>query len=77
MNPFLKLREIRQQNHLTCQQVADQVGITRQYYWYLENGYRNLSYDLACKIASVFKTTPDYIFWPDKLTQCLHTEENN
>lgn len=57
-----KLKEIREKNNLTYQQVAELIGITKPYYWQIENGKRGLSYELAVKIAAVYKTTPDDIF---------------
>ena len=63
-----KLKQIRTQKGLTYQQVADQVGISKEYYWMLENGKRRLSYELAVKIASVFGKSPDDIFLNNELT---------
>lgn len=57
----------------TLQQVADEVGVSKPYYWQIENGKRGLSYELAVKIASVFNTTPDEIFLPDELTKEEHS----
>lgn len=65
-----KLREFRLNEGLTFQQVADKVGISKEYYWMIENGKRRLSYELSVKIAKVFKTNPDEIFLSSKLTQC-------
>ena len=61
------------QKGLTYQQVAEQVGISKEYYWMLENGKRRLSYELAVKIASVFGKSPDDIFLHNELT----TSEQN
>ena len=61
------------QKGLTYQQVAEQVGISKEYYWMLENGKRRLSYELAVKIASVFGKSPDDIFLHNELT----TSERN
>ncbi|NEY80761.1 helix-turn-helix transcriptional regulator [Bacillus sp. 3H-10] len=63
-----KLKKFRTNEGLTCQQVANCVGISKQYYWMLENGRRRLNYDLAVKIAKVFKTNPDHIFLNNGLT---------
>lgn len=54
---------------MTFQQVAKQAGITKEYYWQIENGKRGLSYELAVKIASVFHKRPDEIFLQDELTK--------
>jgi len=64
-----KLKEMRTKEVLTCQEVADQVNISKEYYWMIENGKRRLTYELAVKIASVFKSSPDYIFLDNELTR--------
>lgn len=60
--PLNKLRAVRNASGYTCQQVADEVGITKEYYWMIENGKRRLSYEMSMKIAAVFKLKPDDIF---------------
>jgi putative transcriptional regulator len=69
-----KLKTMRKSEGLTCQQVADLVGISKEYYWMIENGKRRLTYELAVKIAKVFKTSPDNIFLDNQLTK---SEQNN
>ncbi|QAS52840.1 helix-turn-helix transcriptional regulator [Halobacillus litoralis] len=64
-----KLKEIRTNEKMTYQQVADQVKISKEYYWMIENGKRRLTYELAVKIAKVFKSSPDYIFLDSELTR--------
>lgn len=64
-----KLQQLRKDNQLTCQQMADQTGLSKEYYWMLENGKRNLSYPNAVKIARVFKKEPDDIFLSSELTK--------
>ena len=64
-----KLKKMRESKGLTYQQVADEVGITKEYYWMIENGKRGLTYPLAVKIAAVFKSSPDYIFLDNELTR--------
>lgn len=63
-----KLKEIREKNKLTYQEVADIVDISKEYYWMLENGKRKLSYENAVKIAKVFNKKPDDIFLDSELT---------
>ena len=63
------LKNIRIQYGMTFQQVAEKVGITKEYYWQIENGKRKLSYELAVKISSVFNKKPDEIFLYDELTK--------
>lgn len=59
------LRLLRKKSGYTYQQMANKVGITKAYYWQIENGKRGLSYDQAVRIASVFSKTPDEVFLPD------------
>lgn len=64
-----RLKSTRLNHKMTYKQVADEVGITKEYYWQIENGKRRLSYGLAVKIAKVFGKTPDDIFLPSELTK--------
>jgi len=57
-----KLQLTRLDSNLTYQEVADAIGVSKPYYWQIENGKRGLSYDLAVKIAGVFDKKPDDIF---------------
>lgn len=41
--------------------VAKMLGITPQYYYDIEKGERNLSSELASKLADIFHTTTDYL----------------
>jgi len=71
-----KLKVMREDANLTYQEVADKVGISKEYYWMIENGKRKLSYPNAVKIANVFKRKPDDIFLNSKLTTGEHDNSN-
>jgi len=60
-----RLKEIRMKNSLTSKNMADMLGISKPFYSQIENGRRRLSYDMAVKIASIFKMKPDEIFYED------------
>lgn len=60
-----KLKKNRINENLTCQQVADRAGISKEHYWFIENGKRGLTYDMAARIAKVFNKKPDDIFFED------------
>lgn len=60
-----KLQEYRIKNNYSCQFMADKLNISKSFYWQIENGKRRLSYLTAFKIASIFKTKPDEIFYDD------------
>lgn len=62
------LKDIRDNHHFTMEQMSKKIGISKSYYSMLEKGERNLSYDLAVKIASVFNKKPDDIFLQSKST---------
>lgn len=71
-----KLKHIREQSGKNYQEVADEIGVSKPYYWQIENGKRRLSYELAVKIASVFGKKPDEIFLLDELTKEKQSTEN-
>lgn len=66
---LVKLKSLRESNGMTYQQVANGAGLTKEHYWMIENGKRNLSYQNAVKIASVFNKEPDDIFLQSELTK--------
>ena len=57
-----KLKELRLQHNLTVKDIAKLIGISPTYYWQIENKDRRLYYELAIKIANIFKLKPDDIF---------------
>jgi len=57
-----KLKELRLQHNLTVKDIAKLIGISPTYYWQIENKDRRLYYELAVKIANIFKLKPDDIF---------------
>lgn len=67
-----KLKYIRESANMTYKEVADSAGLTKEHYWMIENGKRNLSYQNAVKIALVFNKEPDDIFLPNELTKTEH-----
>ncbi len=67
-NPELdnnKLRNIRMRYNLTCEDMANILGISKTYYFQLENQRRRLYYHLAVRIARIFNKRPDDIFYDD------------
>ena len=71
---YKKLREMRIKNKYTTQAMAELLGISKSFYSQIETGSRKLSYNMAIRIASVFKRRPDYIFYEDSIS--LDNEEN-
>ena len=43
--------------------MADILKISKTYYWQLENNKRRMSYEMAVKIADIFKLKPDDLFY--------------
>ncbi len=62
----LKLEELRLKNNYTHLDMANFLGISKAYYWQLENGNRNLYYHVAIKIAKIFNLKPDDIFYDEE-----------
>ena len=60
-----KLAEIRKENKLSNQYMADQLHISKPFYWQIEHGQRRLSYDMAFRIARIFDLKPDDIFYEE------------
>ncbi len=62
-NVNFKLQNLRKSLGLSYETVAKEVGICKAYYWQIENGNRRVYYDLALRIARVFKLKPDDLFY--------------
>ena len=62
---YLKLKNLRLEHKYTTAFMADALGISKPFYWQIENGKRRLSYEAALNIAKIFKTKPDNIFYED------------
>lgn len=60
-----KLKETRNKHKLTHQTMADTLKISKAFYWQIENNKRRLSYDMAIKIANIFKMRPDELFYDE------------
>ena len=60
-----KLKQIRLKNKFTYQSMADCLGISKVFYWQLENDKRRITYDMAYKIAQILQTKPDDLFYED------------
>ena len=58
-----KLRELRLQNHYTYKDMSKRTGLSLSFYWQIENGKRNLTYENAKNIAKIFNLKPDDVFY--------------
>lgn len=68
---YTKLRKLRNSHGYSCSYMGSKLNITGAYYSQIETGARNLSYNLACKIAAIFKMHPDEIFYDDHMENRL------
>lgn len=57
-----RIKELRDANGLTQEELARKVGVSRQTIISLENGRYNPSIELAFKISRIFKKTIEGIF---------------
>ena len=60
---YLKLKELRKQKKYTTNDMAEKLGISKPFYCQIENQKRRLSYEMAVKIAAIFKKKPYAIFY--------------
>ena len=60
---YLKLKELRKQKKYTTNDMAEKLEISKPFYCQIENQKRRLSYEMAVKIAAIFKKKPDAIFY--------------
>lgn len=58
---FKKLYDLRTDNDLTQQQVADYLMCNRQVYARYERGLREIPVSMLIKLADLYKTSVDYI----------------
>jgi len=60
-----KLKKLREESGLSRRQMSELLGISRTFYWQLENKKRRISYRTAFEIAHIFGIKPDDIFYDD------------
>ncbi|MFA5407941.1 MAG: helix-turn-helix transcriptional regulator [Bacilli bacterium] len=59
------LRNLRLSERYTHQDMADQLNISKAFYWQIENRKRTLTYKMAVRIAAIFNRKPDEIFYDE------------
>jgi len=59
MNELLgsRIKALRSAKHLTQEQVADQIGVSRQKYARIESGVNNITLEILSQIAKVLDVT--------------------
>ena len=61
-----RIKELREKNHLTQQQLAEKVGVRRETIVFLEMGKYNPSLKLAWQIAQLFQCPIEEVFLFDE-----------
>lgn len=64
-NFYVNLKEQREKNNISYEEMAKKLGISKCFYWQIEHKKRRLYYEMAKKIAKVFKLKPDDLFLED------------
>ena len=52
-----KIKQLREDQNLTLEQLADMVGTDRQHIWNIEAGRKNITLDYLDKIAEALKVS--------------------
>lgn len=58
---YPRIRNLREDNDLTQQQIADMLYINRRTYAAYENGINSMTLETLCKIADIFHTSVDWL----------------
>ena len=70
------LRQLREGSNLTVEDIAGMLGISKSYYYKIENGDRNPTINLARDISDLFGKNINYIFFNETLdktsNECIH-----
>lgn len=59
------LKALRISNGFTYQDMANQLCISKAFYWQIENKKRNLTYKMSVRISDIFSKKPDEIFYEE------------
>lgn len=60
-NYYLRLRDLREDNDLSQQQVAEYLGMKQPQYSRYERGMRDIPTDVLILLAQLYHTSTDYI----------------
>ena len=58
---YPRIRNLREDNDLTQQQIADMLYINRRTYAAYENGINSMTPETLCKIADIYHTSADWL----------------
>ncbi len=57
----MRIKDLREDNNLTQQQVADYLNIRQNTYSQYETGARQIPIDILIALAALYKTSTDYL----------------
>ena len=67
---------MRLKRHYTTGDMAEKLNISKPFYCQIETGRRRLSYDMAIKIAAIFRAKPDKMFYEDHVEMINKSDGN-
>ena len=71
-----RIKDLREDNDLTQQMVADKIGITQRKYSYIETGVQPLTDEILVKLAYLYNTSIDYLLGEtDRKTRYPHAHQ--
>ena len=56
-----RIKDLREDSHMTQQQIADKIGITQRKYSYIETGVQQLTDEILVKLSNYYGVSIDYI----------------
>lgn len=66
---YERIRNLREDNDWTQQQIADMLFINRRTYAAYENGINSMTPETLCKIADIYGTSVDYLLGRTDVTE--------
>lgn len=60
-NYYPRIKDLREDNDLTQQKIADYLGMKQSQYSRYERGLRDIPTDILIKLAKLYNTSTDYI----------------
>lgn len=56
-----RIKDLREDNDFTQQQIAEKIGITQRKYSYIETGTQQLTDEILVALAQVYNVSVDYL----------------
>lgn len=56
-----RIKDLREDNDFTQQQIAEKIGITQRKYSYIETGTQQLTDEILVALAQVYDVSVDYL----------------